>query len=59
MMNMTYYDYMIKPVIKQAEKSKYMAKLHIGYAEGPLCTPTFDVSVEQLKEILKILNTTI
>jgi hypothetical protein len=63
MMNQTYYDYQIKPIIKTMKESNGMALITVVTnspgCDNPHASTWLSVSAEQLKAILKILNTTI
>lgn len=63
MMNQTYYDYQLKPVIQTMEKNESEALFAVITSNpdnsNPHASTWISISANQLKAILKVLNTTI
>jgi hypothetical protein len=63
MMNQTYYDYQVKPIIKTMRSDNKMALMAVvttaNDTSSPHASTWLQISADQLEGILKILNTTI
>jgi len=63
MTRQTYYDSQLRPIIRETESNDFwndpLPKLKIRSVTLGKETAEIDVSVEQLKGILKVLNTTL